>query len=105
LKLEPDRVVAELAAWKPRPLDGVLALLDMLLRRALLIVKDDDPFSWSHIFAKLSGWRGRECPRTSRPPISPPTPLVAGSEAKAAVILRAIDELHRTEPGAGERVQ
>ena len=29
-----------------------------------------------------------------------PQPLVAVSEGEAAVILRAIDELHRTEPGA-----
>ncbi len=44
MKLEPDLVVAELPAGQPRPLDGVLAFLDPLLRRAPMIVEGDDPF-------------------------------------------------------------
>ena len=42
MKLEPDGVVAEAAARQARPLDRVLALLDPLLGRALLIVEGDD---------------------------------------------------------------
>ncbi len=39
MKLEPDGVVAELAARQLGPLDGVLAFLDVLLRFASLIVE------------------------------------------------------------------
>ena len=39
VKLEPNLVVAELAARQPRPLDRVLAFLDVLLRFAALIVE------------------------------------------------------------------
>ena len=39
MKLKPNFVVAELAARQPRPLDGVLAFLDVLLRLAALIVE------------------------------------------------------------------
>jgi len=43
MKLEPDLVVAELAARQPGPLDGVLAFLDPLLRRTPLIVEGRYP--------------------------------------------------------------
>jgi len=39
MKLEPDGVVAELAARQPGPFDRVLAFLDVLLRFAPLIVE------------------------------------------------------------------
>ena len=39
VKLEPNLVVAELAARQPRPFDRVLAFLDVLLRFAPLIVE------------------------------------------------------------------
>ncbi len=39
VKLEPNPVVAELAARQPRPLDRVLAFLDELLRFASLIME------------------------------------------------------------------
>jgi hypothetical protein len=42
MKLQPDGVSAELPAGQPRPLDGVLALLDPLLGGAALIVEGDD---------------------------------------------------------------
>jgi hypothetical protein len=42
MKLEADRVVVELAARQPRPLDGVLALLDPLFRRAALVLEGHD---------------------------------------------------------------
>jgi hypothetical protein len=45
VKLQPDLVVAELAPRQTGPLDGVLAFLDPLLRRAPLIVEGDNPFS------------------------------------------------------------
>ena len=45
MQLQPYGVVGELAAGEPRPLDGVLALFNMLLRRAALIVECDDPLS------------------------------------------------------------
>ncbi len=41
--LEPNGIVAELAARQPRPFDGVLAFLDVLLRFASLIVKGYHP--------------------------------------------------------------
>lgn len=44
MKLKPDLVVAELAARQPGPLDGVLAFLDPLFRRASLVVEGHDPF-------------------------------------------------------------
>ena len=44
VKLEPDLVVAELLAREARPPDGVLALLDVLLRRAPLVVKGHHAF-------------------------------------------------------------
>ena len=44
VKLETNLVVAELAARQPRPLDGVLAFLDVLLRRPTVIVKRHHPF-------------------------------------------------------------
>ncbi len=44
VKLEPSVIVAELAARQPRPFDGVLALLDVLLRFAPLIVGPCHPF-------------------------------------------------------------
>ncbi len=47
VKLEPSLVVAKLAARQPRPLDGVLAFLDPLLRGAALIVEGHHPFRWS----------------------------------------------------------
>ena len=45
MKLEAHLVVAELAIRQPRRLDGVFAFLDELLRRAPVIVKDDNPTS------------------------------------------------------------
>ena len=45
MKLQPDGVVVEHAARQPGPLDGVLAFLDVLFRRAALIVKGDDALS------------------------------------------------------------
>ena len=45
MKLQPDGVVVEPAARQPGPLDGVLAFLDVLFRRAALIVKGDDALS------------------------------------------------------------
>ena len=45
MKLEPDLVVAELLARQARPPNRVLALLDVLLGGAALIVECDDPFS------------------------------------------------------------
>ena len=43
VKLQPDGVVAELAARQPRPFDGVFAFLDVLLRFAPLIVESKVP--------------------------------------------------------------
>ena len=43
VKLEPDGVVAELAARQPRPVDRVLAFLDVLLGFAPLIVESNHP--------------------------------------------------------------
>ena len=43
VKLEPNLVVAELAARQPRPFDRVLAFLDVLLRFASLIVEGQVP--------------------------------------------------------------
>ncbi len=43
VKLQPDGVVAELAALQPRPFDRVLAFLDVLLRFAPLIVEPCHP--------------------------------------------------------------
>ena len=45
MQLQPDGVVGELAAGETRPSDGIFPLLDMLLRRAALIVEGDDPLS------------------------------------------------------------
>ncbi len=45
VKLEPEGVVAELAARQPRPFDRVLAFLDVLLRLASLIVEPCHPLS------------------------------------------------------------
>ena len=42
--METNLVVAELAAKQPRPLDGALAFLDVLLRRPTVIVKRHHPF-------------------------------------------------------------
>ncbi len=46
MKLEPDGVVAELAARQSDPLDGVLAFLDVLLRFASMIVEGHHPLGW-----------------------------------------------------------
>ena len=43
MKLEPDGIVAELAARQSGPFDRVLALLDVLLRFAPLIVEGHHP--------------------------------------------------------------
>ena len=43
VKLEPNGIVAELAARQPRPLDRILAFLDVLLRFASLIVEPCHP--------------------------------------------------------------
>ena len=43
VKLKPNLVVAELLAGKPRPVDRVLAFLDVLLRFAALIVEGRHP--------------------------------------------------------------
>ena len=43
VKLEPNGIVAELAARQSRPLDRVLAFLDVLLRLAPLIVEGHHP--------------------------------------------------------------
>ncbi len=43
MKLQPDGIVAELAARQPRPFDRALAFLDVLLRFAALIVEGHDP--------------------------------------------------------------
>ncbi len=43
VKLEPDLVVAEIAARQPGPFDRVLAFLDALLRFAPLIVEQCHP--------------------------------------------------------------
>ncbi len=43
MKLEPNGIVAELAARQPRPFDGVLAFLDVLLRFASLILEPCHP--------------------------------------------------------------
>ena len=53
IELEPDLVVAELTAGQPRPLDGVLALLDPLFRRATLIVEGNHAFGRAG-FSKVS---------------------------------------------------
>jgi hypothetical protein len=42
MKLEPDRVVVELAARQPRQFDRRLTLLDPLFRRAALVVERHD---------------------------------------------------------------
>ena len=47
VQLEPNLVVAVTLARKPRPVDGVLALLDMLLRRGPSIVELRHPRSRS----------------------------------------------------------
>ncbi len=43
VQLQPDIVVAELPARQPRPVEGVLAFLDVLLGGAALIVKTHYP--------------------------------------------------------------
>ena len=43
MKLKPDGIVAEPSAREARPLDGVLALLDVLLSRAAPIVEGHHP--------------------------------------------------------------
>ncbi len=43
VKLEANGIAAELSARQPRPFDGVLALLDVLLRFAPLIVEPCHP--------------------------------------------------------------
>ena len=45
MHLQPDGVVAEAAARQARPLAGVLALLDVLLRCAAPIVEGHHPLS------------------------------------------------------------
>ncbi len=44
MKLEPDLVVAEAMTGQSGPVDRVLALLDVLLRRAALIVESHHAF-------------------------------------------------------------
>ena len=43
VKLEPNGIVAELAARQPGPFDGVLAFLYILLCRGPLVVEGDYP--------------------------------------------------------------
>ncbi|MCK9991773.1 MAG: hypothetical protein Dbin4_00293 [Alphaproteobacteria bacterium] len=43
VQLQPDLVVAEPPARQPRPVEGVFALLDVLLGRAALIVEQHHP--------------------------------------------------------------
>ena len=43
MKLEPHSIGREAHAGQPRPLQSVLAFLDMLLRRSPIIVKGQDP--------------------------------------------------------------
>ena len=43
MQLETDSIVGELATGQTRPPNRVLALLDVLLRRATLIVEEDNP--------------------------------------------------------------
>jgi hypothetical protein len=43
VQLQADGIVGELATGQSRPPDGVLAFLNMLLRRATLIVEEDNP--------------------------------------------------------------
>ncbi len=45
MELKPNRIVAEAVARKPGPVDGVRALLDVLLGRATLIVESGHPLS------------------------------------------------------------
>ncbi len=45
MELEPDLVVAETVAGEPRPVYGVLAFLDVLLRRAPAILELRHPLS------------------------------------------------------------
>ena len=47
VKLKPDLVVAEFLARQARPPDGILAFLDMLFRRAPLVVKGHHAFGGS----------------------------------------------------------
>ena len=46
MQLKPHSIVGELATGQSCPPDGVFAFLDVLLRRATLIVEDDDPLGW-----------------------------------------------------------
>ena len=64
MKLQPDGVVVEPAARQPGPLDGVLAFLDVLFRRAALIVKGDDALSIRQL--QLSGCHLDEAPSGRR---------------------------------------
>ena len=43
VKLEPDGVAGERPTGQPRPLDRALALFDLLLACAALVVEGDDP--------------------------------------------------------------
>ena len=73
MKLEPDGVVAELAAPQPGPFDGVLAFLDVLLRFASLIVEghhplggarqvSDDKADTRTVFARVPFHLGHQAP-------------------------------------------
>ena len=44
MKLEPDLILRHALAGQARPVDGLLAFLDVLLGGATLIVEMDDPF-------------------------------------------------------------
>ena len=46
-QVQPHLVVHKIVTGQPRPFDGVLALLNPLLRRATLIVEAHHPFGWS----------------------------------------------------------
>jgi hypothetical protein len=43
MQLETDSIVGELATGQSRPPDDTFAFLNMLLRRATLIVEEDNP--------------------------------------------------------------
>lgn len=62
VKLEPNRVILELSARQPGPLDSVFALLDPLLSRVPVIVEDDDPFGGRLRLVTMKPTRGYSSP-------------------------------------------
>ncbi len=62
MELKPNRIVAETMAGKACPVDGVFALLDVLLGRAATIVEPGDALGWQHRLVTMKPTRGYSSP-------------------------------------------